>query len=60
MFRFQVLVGLPTTVNELTLSAYNSLICYKLSDDGVSRSRLRLVVTVRQRKVWWCVEQPEL
>ena len=37
---------------ELMLYAYNSLICYKLSDDGVSRPRLRLVVTVRQRKVW--------
>jgi len=34
------------------LAAYNSLICYKLCDNGVSR--LRLVVTVRQRKVWWC------
>ena len=38
MFRFQVQV--PTTVNELALSAYYSLICYKLSDDGVSRLRL--------------------
>src|SRR6218665_548636 len=27
---------------------------YKLSDDGVSR--LRLVVTVRQRKVRWCAD----
>jgi len=26
-------------------------ICYKLRDDGVSRL---LVMTVRQRKVWWC------
>ena len=47
-FRFQVQV--PTTVNELMLSAYNSLICYILSDDGVSR--LRLVVIVRQRESW--------
>jgi len=36
-FRFQVQV--PTTVNELRLCAYNSLICYRLSDDGVSRLR---------------------
>ena len=41
MFRLQVQV--PTTVNELTLSAYNCLICYKLSDDDMSR--FRLVVT---------------
>jgi len=32
------------------LTAYNSLICYKLSDDGVSK--LRLMVTVRERKVY--------
>ena len=42
-FRFQVQV--PTTVSELTLFAYNILIRYKLSNDGVSR--LRLEVTVR-------------
>ena len=39
---------------ELTLSAYNSLICYKLRDDGVSR--IHLVVTVKQRRVWWCTD----
>jgi len=29
------------TVNELTLFAYDNLICYKFSDDGVSRLHLR-------------------
>ena len=35
----QVEVQIPSSkkVNELTLSEYNSLICYKLSDVGVSR-----------------------
>jgi len=47
-FGFQV-PALP--VNELTLSAYNSLIGYKLSDIDVSRPILRLVATVRQRNV---------
>jgi len=42
----------PTTVNAPTLSAYNALPCSKSSDDGVSRRRL--MVSVRQRKVWWC------
>jgi len=47
-FGFQVQV--PKAVTKLALPAYNSLICSKLSDDGVSR--LRFMVTVRQRKVW--------
>ena len=54
MFRFQVQV--PTTVIELTLSANSSLICYKLSEDGVSRLRLvaTRAVAVRQKSLWWC------
>jgi len=49
LFRFQVQV--PATVNELTLPAYNSLICYKLSDDGVCR--LCFVVTEKSLMVSW-------
>jgi len=40
-------VQVPKTVNEIPLSVSNSLICFKLSDDVVSR--LRLVVTVREK-----------
>src|SRR6218665_1387163 len=44
-------------LGELTLSvkAYNILICYKLSDNGVSK--LCFVVTVRpttEINIWWC------
>jgi len=39
----EVQIPSSSTNNELTLSAYNSLSCYKLSDDGVSRVTMNLV-----------------
>jgi len=36
------------------MAAYNSLICYKSSDDSVTRLLLAVTVCVRQRKIWWC------
>ena len=48
-FNFQVEV--PTTVNELTLSAYNSVIEWRWCEQT---SPLGVAETVKQRKVWWC------